>query len=205
MLDLLFPVLGKALPIDHAYPLYSALSRLVPAFHEVAAAVRFAPITGTVDGSSRLRLTGRSRLRVRLAAEAIRTALQLAGQSVEVAGTPVRFGAPTVFPLRPASALAARMVTFKHGEELGPFLTTANMKLAELGVAGEPAVQVIESGPRAGEPRRRVVRIKGRSIIGYAVLVSGLTAEDSIRLQEHGLGGRKRLGCGFFLPVKEEE
>jgi len=28
-----------------------------------------------------------------------------------------------------------------------------------------------------------------------------LSADDSIRLQEHGLGGRTRMGCGFFLPT----
>src|SRR5207249_485529 len=98
--------------------------------------------------------------------------------------------------------LESRLVTFKHGGEPEPFLATARAKLAELGVAGEPAVRVFESGPRAGEPRRRVVRVKGRAIVGFAVVVSGLTADESIRLQEHGLGGRTRLGCGFFLPMR---
>jgi CRISPR/Cas system CSM-associated protein Csm4 (group 5 of RAMP superfamily) len=28
--------------------------------------------------------------------------------------------------------------------------------------------------------------------------VSELTAEESIRLQEHGLGGRRKMGCGVF-------
>ena len=28
--DLLFPVIGKRLPTDHAYPLYSAVSGLLP-------------------------------------------------------------------------------------------------------------------------------------------------------------------------------
>ena len=28
-------------------------------------------------------------------------------------------------------------------------------------------------------------------------------ARESITLQEHGIGGRRRLGCGIFVPLKE--
>jgi len=30
--------------------------------------------------------------------------------------------------------------------------------------------------------------------------VNGLTAEESIKLQEIGLGGRRHMGCGIFVP-----
>lgn len=203
MIDLVFPVLGQSVPTDHAYPLYAALSRAVPAFHDPAARVRFAPLTGSAGDPGRLRLTDRSRLRVRLPADAISAVLPLAGKAVEVAGTPVRFGPPTVFPLTPAAALEARLVTFKHGAEPEPFLATARARLAELGVEGELALRVVPGGRWAGTPRRRVVRVKGRAIVGYAVVVSGLTADASLHLQERGLGGRTRLGCGFFLPARE--
>jgi CRISPR-associated protein Cas6 len=59
-------------------------------------------------------------------------------------------------------------------------------------------------GERAGEPKRRVVRIKGVAITGYSLLVTELSAADSIKLQESGLGGRRHLGCGFFVPAKRE-
>lgn len=203
--DLLFTTHGGAVPTDHGYPLYAALSRVVPAFHEADAGVRFAPLTGVVGERGRLRLTERSHLRVRLPADAIPKVLPLAGQAVDVAGTTVRLGPPSVLALRPAATLQARLVTFKHCDEPERFLATAKAKLAELEVAGGLVIRVIESGPRAGEPRRRVVRVKERAIVGYAVVVSGLGADDSIRLQERGLGGRTRLGCGFFLPVKEDQ
>ena len=48
-----------------------------------------------------------------------------------------------------------------------------------------------------------MVRVKGKAVVGYSLIVSGLTAAESVRLQEHGLGGRTRMGCGFFLPVRE--
>lgn len=34
--------------------------------------------------------------------------------------------------------------------------------------------------------------------------LEGLTDEGSILIQEHGLGGRRKMGCGFFEPVGNE-
>jgi len=52
------------------------------------------------------------------------------------------------------------------------------------------------------ELSRRIVRIKDKTIVGYSVRVSGLmTDDDSIKLQEVGLGGRHRMGCGIFVPL----
>ena len=48
-----------------------------------------------------------------------------------------------------------------------------------------------------------MVRVKGQKIVGYALVVSGLDADESVRLQERGLGGRTHMGCGFFLPARE--
>jgi hypothetical protein len=31
---------------------------------------------------------------------------------------------------------------------------------------------------------------------------SGLSAEDSLRLQEVGIGGRRHMGCGVFVPFR---
>jgi CRISPR-associated endonuclease/helicase Cas3 len=124
---------------------------------------------------------------------------------LDIAGNLVRLGVPAVAAIIPSATLAARLVTFKNAEDPEQFLATARIKLTELGVQGEPAIPLLPSGSRAGECQRRVVRLKGRTIVGYALLVSGLSTSDSIRLQEVGLGGRTRMGCGFFLPAKGEE
>jgi len=33
-------------------------------------------------------------------------------------------------------------------------------------------------------------------------MVQGLDADESLKLQEHGIGGRRRFGCGIFVPVR---
>jgi CRISPR-associated endonuclease/helicase Cas3 len=79
------------------------------------------------------------------------------------------------------------------------------MKLDALGVGGHAEVPRIPSGPRRGEPERKVVRVKQNALVCYPLRVSGLTAAESLRLQEAGLGGRRRMGGGFFLPIRGAE
>jgi CRISPR-associated protein Cas6 len=60
----------------------------------------------------------------------------------------------------------------------------------------------VEAGPHAGQPRRQVLRVKGAAIVGYAVRVSGLSAEESLRLQSATHFGRRRMGAAFFVPAE---
>ena len=201
-LELVFPVAGTVLPTDHAYLLYAALSGVVPRFHAADTPLRFAPVTGVGVADGQLRLTEHSVLRVRLPDDAVRLALPLAGKKLAVGDAGVRLGVPAVRTLEPAPSLYARLCTFKHADTPEQFLATARAKLVALGVAGEPQLPVHPDGERAGEPRRRVVRVKGVAIVGYALIVAGLSAADSVTLQESGLGGRTRMGCGFFVALK---
>lgn len=203
--DLVFKVQGELLPTDHAYPLYAALSRRLPQFHDPRTGWRFAPITGEAVGHGRLRLNRLSVLRVRLPETDIRHVLPLAGQTLDVAGHLIRLGTPRIGCLRPAPELRAWLVTFRNNLTLDHFLATAAEQLQQLGVQGEPQVPVHTTGRYRGQPQRRVIRIKGRTIVGYTLVVSGLPDADSLRLQEHGLGGRTRLGCGFFVPVRRSK
>jgi len=197
-----FPLQGELIPTDHAFLLYAALSHCVPEFHHEKANIRFSPINGTSEGKGLIRIIKGSRLRVRLPADQIAVILPLAGRTLELGRHRIALRSPTVLPLVPAPTLTARIVTFKNATDPDHFLTTARRKLDEIHVAGEPGIPLIQQGERAGEPRRRIVRIKGRQIVGYALQIEGLTAEESLRLQEQGLGGRCRMGCGFFVPVQ---
>lgn len=201
-----FPVLGSEIPTDHGYALYSALSHFTKELHGEGRQIQVGPIHGEYSGNGRLRLVAkRSRLRLRLPAEEIPIVLPLAGKRLDLDGYPIRLGVPQVLSLIPAPSLVARMVTIKTKDrQTTPeaFLDAARRKLAELGIQGEAAIPLCRSGPHAGKPKRHVLRIKGKRVIGYSLQVTGLTAEESIRLQEHGLGGRRRMGCGFFVPLR---
>ena len=201
-IDLLFPVIGNQVPADHAYPLYSALVGILPALHNGELRPAIASISGQYVGDGLQTLNDRSCLRIRLASDQIAAVLPLAGKALVIAEHRVRLGVPRVMALTPAPALFARLVTIKGFTEPGPFLEAARRQLAELTIAGEPGIPLITTGPRAGQPRRLIIRIKDKRVVGFSLQVTALTADESITLQEQGLGGRRRMGCGFFMPMR---
>jgi CRISPR-associated protein Cas6 len=56
--------------------------------------------------------------------------------------------------------------------------------------------------PAAGtRGKRRTLRIKDKEVVGYEVKLEGLTVAESLNIQEQGLGGRRHMGCGVFVPM----
>lgn len=206
--DLIFPVVGNRLPTEHGYALYASLAKRVPALHATSSAVSISPVTGDYLGRGMLSLNRRSSFRCRLPASEIAALLPLAGQALEVTGHRLRLGAPRIQALVPATALVSRLVILKIHDTLNPtpeqFLEAVRRRLADKGIVGEPQLPLVQQGPHAGRPQRRTFRIKDNTLAGYALQVSGLTAEDSLQLQADSPFGRRRMGCGFFVPLKED-
>jgi CRISPR-associated endonuclease/helicase Cas3 len=207
--ELAFPVRGDTLPVNHGYPLYASLARRVPGLHVAAMPLSIGPIQGDYLGNAILRLNAKSWLRLRLPPEGILTVLPLAGQALDVAGHKVRLGVPHVQGLVPTPTLVARIVTMKvHGiPNPGPeqFLEAVRRRLSESWITGEPCLPLIRTGPHAGQPRRQIIRVKDATLTGFALEITGLSSEDSLRLQGDSPFARRRMGCSFFVPVKAEE
>ena len=53
--------------------------------------------------------------------------------------------------------------------------------------------------------KRRTLRIKDKEVVGYEMLVETLSANESLALQEHGLGGRRQMGAGVFVLTSERD
>lgn len=192
-LDLHFPVTGQHIAIDHGYPLYAALSRLLdspahPWLHDDDE-LGIHPIRGRYAGPGRLLLTARSRLSLRLPADRIPAVLPLAGKTLLIGDERIHVGILQPAALVPAPNLYAHLVTTRNGQDETRFDEEIARQLAALGVAGKP-----HRGPR------RTFRIKEKRVVAHTLLVTELTAEESIRLQEAGVGGRRKLGCGIFVP-----
>lgn len=189
-IDLAFKLMGSRIAVDHGYALFAAVNRLVPALHD-AQDIGLHPIRGRFDGNGCLVLSSASRLVIRVPDDRIREFLKLAGKTLEVDGNRFQVGVPEVRMLRPAAALFARLVTIKGFMEAEEFLDAAKRQLEAMGVT--VALQIGE---------RRTLRIKDKQVVGFELLASELDAEGSIKLQEVGIGGRRRMGCGVFVPVR---
>ncbi len=223
--DLSFQLGGQELAADHGYQLFSAVAEVVPELHnrgrEVSpdpsdplagwATVAIHPVQGKLTGGRRITLTSRSRLTVRVPGEFIDRLLPLVGKTLVVAGARLKVGPPVILPLRPSATLTSRLVLIKGFADPVGFLEAVGRQAQALDVAAAPTIlrrraaasvegRTARQSPD-GDLLRRTIRIHDKEIVGYAVGFQGLTAEESIRLQEHGIGGRRKLGCGVFTPT----
>jgi CRISPR-associated protein Cas6 len=193
VVDVAFPVQGKKVPYDHGYLLYSALSGELPALHENAAVGIF-QIPSTSTGHGEGLLASAATLKIRAPASFYPQLVGLAGCSLDLEGCRISLGVPSAHPLQPAPAAWSRLVVIKGYTEPEPFLDAAARQLEEQGIDGQPEVL-----------RRNVVRVKEQCIVGFQLLVKGLSHPDSLTLQREGIGGKRRMGCGLFEPREEPD
>jgi CRISPR-associated protein Cas6 len=188
IIDLQFQVFGNTLKVDHGYALFSAVCDLLPVFH-AGEDIALSLIRGKYIGDGLLSIAPSSSLIFRLPAQKVAGYINLAGKSLDISGHNLRVGVPRSHPLIPAAGLYSHLVTTKNGQDQQRFEREMTNQLDKLACKGKVAVG-----------KRRTFKVHGKQIVGYSVLVSELTAEGSITLQENGLGGRRKMGCGFFLP-----
>ena len=218
---------GESIPADHGYLLYAALSKRLPSLHPPERQVLdlqhhkstdvplwlssgIHPIRGKLIGDRRLAVTPQSRLTLRIPSGRIQEVLSLIGTKLDLAGSTISVGTPEILQLVARTRLYSRLVVIKGATEPSHFLQTASRQLEALGIhaqVGIPykqgAARVEGDAPDQDQPAvlRRTISIAGKVIVGFALLAEGLTAEESITLQEQGLGGRRRFGCGVFIPA----
>lgn len=209
VVDMVFPVAGRKLPWDHSYALYGALCRQVPALHAGLTAGVF-PINGAPAGGGQLKLSESSRLRIRVAPESVCRLLPLAHAEFDLEGYEFGLGAPTLEEVRPKPALFSPWVTFKGYLTPQPFLDRVETELRSREIeASFGLVRPRSSASREGKRGSltdfvsRTRTIKGARIVGFALLIQGLSVEASLDLSQRGLGGRRRMGGGLFMPARQ--
>ncbi|MCI0412377.1 type I-MYXAN CRISPR-associated protein Cas6/Cmx6 [bacterium] len=189
LLEIKFPIFGTSLPSDHGYSVFASISRLIPQAHE-GDWLAIDTMPGAVRGDGTILINGRARLRMRAPQNYVRLVLQLAGKRLDVSGHHIRLGIPQIFLLQASEALYARSVTIKKFTEPEPFLEAVKRKLDEMGIKGKPAIGA-----------RRAFRVGSHTIVGFGLTIRGLSAEHSLLLQERGIGGRRHMGCGYFVRI----
>jgi CRISPR-associated protein Cas6 len=199
IIDLSFVLVGTTFPLDHGFCLFSAICHVVPGLHGDRR-IGVHPIRGRQIAPGVLTLDDRSRLKLRLPSEEISPYIALAGEALELEGHRLQVGIPSVQSLIPAANLASRLVTFRHALTPSDLEEDVRRELGRLEVSGTPQFVHSSRPPFTGQALRRVLKVREKRVVGYSLRMTGLTAEESIRVQEEGLGGRRRMGCGVFAP-----
>lgn len=186
--ELVFPLASGSLRTDYALPLWQALRDILPWLAEDDA-IGILPIKGGGISEGRMILGQRSRLTLRLPQHRIDQARTLAGSNLDL-GAELRLGEPHVRALRPTSTQYSPMVVFGHADEAA-FLAECGRALAAIDVGGH--VVCGKAQARLGETGE---------MRGFSLMVHGLSAAHALRLQRHGLGSARKIGCGIFVSHK---
>jgi CRISPR-associated protein Cas6 len=190
-LDLEFQVFStSAIAVDHGYYVYAGLSRLLPALHATNG-IAVHPIRGRQIGDRMLQLLPWSSLKVRTPQEHVGVLVALAGKTITIGDRTVRLGVPKVLMLEPAGSLRSRLVTIKGMLDAQAFGEAVRRQLNADEIGEKVQLTV---------GKRRTIRIRDKEVVGFEVVLEGLTANESIKIQENGLGGRRHMGCGVFVP-----
>lgn len=198
--DVVFPLKGKLLPIDNGYLIYSALSRLCPNIHQ-SNNIGIHPIAGKPNRYKQLKLTGRSRLKIRIPLEQIPSIYQfLVDQTFKIGESQFQIGIPEYKALSPASNLYSRLVIIRPHRKPQDFIGAAQRQIESLGITGR--INLLQKPNGQLQCRQLTMRKKEGTfpLIGYGVEVTELSEADSIKLQQHGIGGKRKMMCGVFVP-----
>jgi CRISPR-associated protein Cas6 len=190
--DLYWSVMGDRLRADHNYRLYAALVGANQNLKQVS--YRMNAISGVAENNGWIKLNRQSKLIIRCKYQDIHEFDALDNSIIRVGQNIIQltFNGGQAVSSKPA--LTADIVTIKCEFKcrVSPF---------EFGVAVGKQLQSlgILSMPRIGD--RKSLQIKESNIIGYAILFDSLTPAESLMLQAHGIGGRAKMGCGFFATL----
>lgn len=196
--ELSFPIYGKVIPADHNYALFAALVHIAPEIRNQSH-LSILSIPGYGDKQGKVLLTEQSCMRIRAAISQIPLIYCFAGKQLKLGDHDIRVGIPEVRTLQHAAKLRARIVTIKGFTEPELFIAAAQRQLDRLEIRGS----VVVPRDRKGDFLRKTIKIQRFTVVGFTTEVADLSTEDSIKLQQFGIGGKRHMGCGFFLPCKE--
>ncbi len=193
--DVGFPAIGRALPVDHGYLLFSALCSHIPQLREEPD-WGVHPVPGRRVAPARLALFQHSLVQLRVPSTVLGEVMVLGGRSLRLGGHHLRLGLPSVYPLYPAQRLRSHCVTVHGHEDPARFAAALRHEIAGLSV--DQSVDTIEVLVGA----RKHVRTRARVAPGFEVILGDLQPRTSLRLQALGVGGRRYLGLGLFVPQR---
>jgi len=189
IVDMVFSISGISIPRDHGFMLWRELRICLPWLDAEAHAAIHA-VRGAPANDDTLLLTKRASLVLRLPESRIADAQSLTGQQLNLDGCMLQIGSARNRPLLAYPTLYSHLVSTGSEDETD-FLDDVAAQLEQINLACK-----FMCG------KRRALQAEQAVIFGYSLMLYDLTPELSILLQQIGLGGHRKLGCGIFIPHK---
>lgn len=198
VIDIVYNIDCKCLPTEHIYHLSDALQQALPWLaDEQKTAVH--PITGPEEGNGWERskdelmyLSKRQKMMIRIPKIRLADAQALSGQTLVIDGYELQVGKSSTRLLSDMPTVFARHVICEAGMSEEAFMYDTLDKIKAMDVK----VRKMMAG------KEREIKTPGQTIMTRSLMLAELEPDESVRLQENGIGEGRMLGCGLFIPQK---
>ena len=202
VVDMVFSLDCRCLPVDHLYALYQAVQGVLPwLLDEPLAGLHGVYVAASGNGWIRpqgpdalLHLSRRTKLILRVPEKRIDDVKQLQGVLLDVGGHKMGVKTATKRSLSTITTLFARAIaTDQDMPEEPEMLDWVARQLVEIDINARKMLCGTEHFIETAKGK-----IRTRSL-----MIADLEVEESLRLQQLGLGPHRHLGCGLFLPHRD--
>ena len=202
IIDVSFKINCKQIKLDHAWALTDAISALLPWLKDEAQlSVHHIYIPQSGNGWTRsdnfddeiVHLSRRTRLKIRTPKHRLDEIRSLTSQSIIVENESLTFGQAEEHLLSTITTIVARHVHIpltNDAEE--DFLHEVHQQILKLGINARKML--------CGKSHK--LKTPDGFIKTRSLMIADITPEESILLQEHGVGDFYNYGCGVFIPQK---
>jgi len=202
VIDLSFKVSCKQIKVDHAWALTDALNELLPWFKDdPQSAVHHIYIPQSGNGWIRsdtfnnevVQLSRRTRLKIRIPVNRQAAVQTISGKTISIDDNDLTFGQSERHLLSTMTTIVARHVHIPGtDDDEHAFLQNVHTQIKTMGIDARKMLCGKSHHLKTPEGL-----IKTRSL-----MIADITPEESITLQENGVGHYYSYGCGIFIPQK---
>ena len=197
--DLSFRILCPCLVVDHSWSLRTEIEKFLPwidseplaAIHNIYGAPSSNGWNRPIKPDDIIHLSRRTRLRLRIPLHRAEEAKALESKVLLIENHELRIGTSELRPLTPYPTLFARYIPDVSNDDSN-FLNHALMLLNEKNI----------NPPRMIGGLSSIVHTPDNNVATRSLMIDGLKPEESLLLQEYGIGQHHLLGFGIFLPHK---
>jgi len=204
VVDLLFNIECRELPVDHIYQLSRAIHQAFPGHAEDnALGIHPVHLAGSQNGWERpdeslgqnLILSKRTKLILRVRKEHQQDIIdKLQNTILDIDGFEMTVKKPKVRKLSKDSTIFSRAIVCNETEteDEMQFLKRMQQELALMGIVIKKAL--------CGKTSQ--FKTPDGPVLTRSLMLADMSPEDSVKLQQTGIGPLRDMGCGIFLPHK---